>query len=690
MMFSKESKEAFKDYLSIIIDVGTIIGLGIGLIYGLYNFFPYNYSSWDSLIGDIFHIIVIPTLSSALLAMLIINIPLYGRKKIKEHIIEIHALIDSRTRTINENLKECPRLFALHTDKGILKKKIEFIDNAKDNHKWILAKYLSKLLSVQLIDYRFHLSGENYSKFASDIIKESKESIILLGSLPPMDWLLLLGTAVDKKQELLNNTLLGDYSLDPDNHSETLKNVSWIKKQRYICLSNLDFENLFLHEKCLKLYNEKNRGIENYFVNFDKTGININPEKLVTGFDPSKKEYMICDNEIAFEWDRTSEMVKISEDTPEEKDFLTPARSIIEKLEFKVEEAEDNNHLTYEQLIRKVIQQKIVIIQECLSKNRISHKYSYLFPNVEELTRGIYLAGRIYGDRVAQALARILPKIVKEKVNIIHIGPGTGHRISSICDIIGSDKIKGYYLVDISPQNLDTSSDILEKRLNGHKVEINTFQIDLYKNFEYETVFKTSSGEVIKNAIVLIPANSSLLGREISEDERDFLSIMIDENNKNTCVITLDKYDEEQFQKIHLEAKEFLFSPLKIFEVPYIKNTAKNNLFYYKYSNNILRLCFKLKNYLDEIGEANLGKYTDAGEEVDWANDLTDSYKSLRAQLYNKEEIQLVSFLKFKEVEDLKKHFSKNFDIENYEEGEDGVIEHDCTFCFALKFKKTK
>lgn len=696
-MHDKKELSAFREYISIILDWGTIVGIFIGLFYGLLTFIPYTATAGISFFNAFYQSVIIPVLGGALLSILIINIPNYNRKKTNNLIKEIDIKVVNIEELVKVELSKCSRMTALHTDGNILTNQLKRIDEKgidddKMNLKWIMAKYLSKLLSVQLIDYTFHLSASNYFKFASDIIKESRKSIVLLGSLTPMTWLSILGDDDEKIKKYFNNALIEQFPINEDNHSITLNNLSGIKKQRYICLNDQDFNTLYIHENSIVTYHKINHSIESYFINIEKAKVLSEDEKLCV--NPLLNEYMICDNEIAFEWNPTSEMVKISENIVSEKDFLKHLKSLVVALDLKVKKNREANHLNHLNLIKKIRRQKIEAITDCIDKKMVMHKYSYMFPESLNLMKNIYQDGNIYGGTVLAALGKVLPLAVSKKnnkVNIIHIGPGSGHRISGICDLIGSNNICGYYPVDYSPVCLQKAMDVLKNRLSSNepKVDIKSFQIDLYEDFIYDQIFRNSSDEVIKNAIVLIPANSSLLGHEVHEEREDFLSKLINVNNSNISIITLDRYDPDTFKKIHLPSKEFIFSPLKVFEVPYISELASNNFFSHEYpinddENNIMRINFKLKEYIKKLDGVMLNKYSVGSDEDEEGISLANEYYTLRKKFYAIDYIQLVSFLKFENVNALKSHFNKSgFQVEI----DDNILDTGDTFCFTLKAK---
>lgn len=538
-----------------------------------------------------------------------------------------------------EAINKCPKMIALHTDENILEKKIDqMIKLDKPNQRWLMSKYISKLLTVSVSDFIIKINAADYSNFSSSLIRDCVDSVKLTGSMRPYDWLNALGSDENNKNLFFNSLLeLGQLKIDANNHSIVLTQCNEIEtRKRIVCFNDYDWKYLYLSEISIDEYFHINgsdyniNNLQTYFVNY--TGSN---------FDPIKYEYALYDDAILLKWDKLNENLRI---------IVGKYATHNDLVEFNaVKEIFDNSNnvggkrlYEYDKIKSEVSRQKIALIESIVESSKLPHKLAYLYKEgginwIDYIEDEESIFSSVASDVMKMGIRSLIDeKIGSGNVKLVEIGPGDGSRSHVICDCFGSERIESYELIDISNYLLDKAHKNLELRLQN---KIKRIQLDWTEEAERKKVYKS------KNKIVLIPYNSTLF----TEPEFDWNSL----NNHRYAIISLDMYDEIYEKDIfnnYISAFKLLLHPLKIFEIPidcdYIwKNRDKLFMANYDKVSHTYNVYFKLKNYVNVIQDKNVKRRYDK------------KYQVLRDKLKQIEDLLVMSSLKFDTYESAKSYF---------------------------------
>lgn len=644
-----------------------LISIVIGIVVGL----ALQYVS-EKNIKDVWGLLI-KSFFSGLLTFMFIRIPTYladTQDYLRKEIVNAMSKID-----------ECPRMIALHTEGRVLEKQISKMgESEKSNVRWIMSKYISKLLSVSFKSFSidFKSTGDNiddtkataeYSKFSSEIIKECKESVKLTGSMTPYEWLSNLAEDKDNQKRFFNNEIPELIIDENNNHSTILRNCQIPEKKRVVCLSKFDYDNLFLFENSIEAYYKINDGIPTRFICWDENSHHYKYMK------PLQFEYALYDNTLLFKFDKETKVLEIKSEGEEFEEIL----NFFSKREYLIQADNQNEK---DKLIKESHRQKQRLLKDIVLNKQIPHKYSYLFN--DEWEKFLKQSER-YSSNAKNAIGEAITHLLNIKNgNIIEIGAGHGDKIDLVCDNIGTGNINEYQLIDISSRLLREARTVLDRRIRNREERNCDLVIDVCdENLE---------SDIFEGKIVLILNNSTIF------TEKYFPWKQL--KHAETILITLDLFENnanELFEEYY-KARELFLSPLKIFEIPIVMELFEEE-FKFLFSDNskdgnclddtpLYNIYFNLKAYLDiitlrenqrsarEIAQMISNEGSSAFNEIcdcitkyrrthpplgRWKKDTDQEYARQCECLYNIDKLIILSSLKFrKETTDdkIKAYFS--------------------------------
>lgn len=645
------------EYLKIAVNIPSIL---ISAIVSVLLVLPIN----DFKVSSLFAAIncsrfLFTFLGNFFFTMILLSIPVYVIRRLDKFKTEVNDNLKSFEENFEKRIEQISTLVAIHTEDNTFEDKIKYLDN-KDlvsSQRWIYAKYVSKLLSKSFGSFSINnIAPFEYSIFSSGLIKETKSSIKLLSSMRLSEWLNSLSktdyTSIQKKEDFFNNIgETNDFPVDKDNHSIVLKNCDYIKnRERRVYITPYDLKYLFISERILDTYNHFNNGsgLVTKFFNG-----NINNQ-----WNFNEIDYALYDEKILLKWHRKDKKLDLISDNNEISDFI----------EFFNNEISPIEYIKLKNIVQKTKCQYLHTIND---SKILPHKLSYLYSGGRKWAKYVELSDIKYCDLATQALQKGLqvcfPHIKqnnngKGSFEIIDIGSGTGNRISTICDCLGTNKIKKYTLIDISSTLLDQAESVLINRLPSDKIQ--TIALDCCDAVDIVEIKK-----IIKNKHVLIPTNSTLF-QEKGFDIRDLIDAL-------DIFITLDIFNKNDSYKDHIQAVPLLLQPLKIFEIPIDEKiifSFEDALFCNEYSDNNFKIIFNLKMYIgilkNEITEYNFIEYN-TNKNYTWDHychsitgflnkynnnsillspkDASEDYINKKKKLFEQKELVILSSLKFKD-----------------------------------------
>jgi hypothetical protein len=714
MVREKQEKEqgGLREYLNIFKHWTSLVALVPSVLIGILL----HFESEAGILCSIFLPIILMITN-----IVAVSIPRYCITKLQS--IE-KDVTDKFSLIVNELVKKidkCPKMAALHTDNNQFKESIRLIDDIdsdKSHLRWVVARYLSEILSHTFDDSRsFEIEAIDYSRLSGDLFRECKVSIHLTGSMHPIAW---LNNVIEKneKQEdnrmnrFLNNEIEVDalfydenhHFYDKNNHSIILKeDCKKIKRIRYVCLENFDMEHFFVSEKSIDAYFLFNNGdikagdisYSTYF--FDKATwdwyIHEHSGEY-SSIHPMEFEYALYDDEVLLKWNKTSKRLTLVDKKTCESELTEIKKYFNEK------NIEIFKMLSYKEIKKNIYKQKLDYVKNITQDKdniSISHKFSYLYNGAKNWNKIVKNKDSDYSEKgttaleIASAIDETLSEFIhlmksSNDFSIVEIGPGNGCRISTICDCFGSKNIKEYTLVDISRDLLDMARIELNARLqsNDEDKQIIKKYLQLDCCTQHQDDHEKNIRTIVEGKCVLILLNSTLF----TEKGFDFKNL----KEADSVYILLSNYDgnaEKSFEQ-YLIGQSLFLQPLRILEVPIAVETLKifkKYLFTYEYEEpyfniyfnlklyiNILRRedCAKIKEYLYEHIEDFVNTYErfidDEKEpikiidpkEIETTELLRNKYINMRNRLLDNTKIKVLSSLKFKDEEGVKKYFSKN------------------------------
>jgi hypothetical protein len=608
--------------------------------------------NWESLFSGLtvtsLVIIVIAVNSDNFLQVLKENIPsLIGTFVATYLIVSIPVYVIRRFSNLKKDINDklliidkCPRMVAFHTEKDILKKKIDSLENF-DEHKWLLSKFISRMLTSAFKDFSFEIESLEYAKIAKDFLKEAKSSITLGGSFSPYYWLSLLPSKPNhaapnkcEKEAFFNNER-HHYPIDEKDeqelHSHFLSKGSSVISYRYVLLSKYDWKNLYLAERDFDEY---------YYLNTD----NNEEKKLFTFYIPPdnhelsedarkffQQETALYDQSLLLKYNPNLKKLSCITDNEE----IQKTKGIYDDIA-KIA-------VSYDNLKKKIKKEKYELLNSIIRDKKIPHTLSYLFNGADNWTA--YCEKEYdYIEHLTKILHSGLSELLKDvftakdKIKIVEIGSGTGDKISSIFDAI-ENRIISYTLIDVSNELLDQAEKKLKER-NVKKINTERHILDICD--ENSNIDK----DTIKDSLVLIHANSSLF------TEVGFSYDMFD--SCKAIFLTLDMYDlKKNYTKTDFYLKShilnLLLHPLRAFEIPIYTDIIKNkNLLTLTYKDNRLKVYFKLKDYIDGLEKEQKPMLCKGG---------TSDYIIQRKKLLNINNLIVFDSLKFANKESIAPYF---------------------------------
>ena len=110
--------------------------------------------------------------------------------------------------------------------------------------------------------------------------------------------------------------------------------------------------------------------------------------------------------------------------------------------------------------------------------------------------------------------------------------------------------------------------------------------------------------------------------------------------------------------------------PLKIFEIPIVEseiNKHRDKLFGSTYKDNKFNITFNLKEYIDVLQTSQNKEHKEYVfgniHNIKGMHDIKGGYIEKRKELIEIEELTVLSSLKFKDIEEIKKYFEKYFTV---------------------------
>lgn len=599
---------------------------------------------------------------SFLLSVVCVTIPIYFITQLQSYRQRVDESL-SRIDTL-------PHLVSFHTENNSFKNRLNSIDELDPDQRWILSKYISKLLTKSFGSFSIELSAFEYSQFSSILFLECKNSIDLTGSMRPSTWLNKLVDESDEeklnKRRLFFNNLLDYHSfpIDENNHSMTLVNkCNHIKdKFRVVCLNKFDVDHLFISERSIDAYYYINdhEKLDSFFKSFNIAGYSY--------MDPMKYEYALYDKTLLLKYDKSNGFLKLinkRDSFYHESDRI----EFEEILRFFEQSKRQKSYIDYHTIKHDILSRKTELLHNINDSNTLPHKLSYLYSGGQRWIDFIEKEQTKYSDLATLAIQDGLnffkDKIINStepKISLIEIGAGAGDRISTICDSLGSKNIQSYKLLDISWFLLEKAEEKLIERIQSLKNQPNKILLDCC-----DSTSKNKLKETIKNKFILIPNNSTLF-TENGFDWNDYKSA-------KGIFITLDLYNEENIietYKDHLAAKSLFLLPLKIFEIPIIENLlelkddidkSKPKFFCYEYNqaNYVFEIKFKLKDYIDKLKNEHSFLLNEDKMRNNKINNsirnMNNKYNELHNKFIDNNDLIVLKSLKFTTVENANNYF---------------------------------
>jgi len=572
------------------------------------------------------------------LSLLLVGIPSF----VKQQLMEAKQEISDKLKLLDK----CPRMIAFHTKGNVLEEKIKIIDQSKD-HKWLLSRFISKMLEYAFKEFSFKISPSEYAERAKDFLSEAKEKVMLSSSYSPYVWLSELSSpngvsaGEDEKERFFNNEIEHYPFITGQKeklHSYYMANIASKKSERFVLLSEYDWDNLYLAERYLDEYyflnaNEKSGSEENLITYY----INPYTAKLPKEHkDLLMSEATLYDGSILLNYSTKDEILSCVTDAKVErsKEIFKDAR---------------NAAIRYNALKDEIIRIKIDKVTEILQAKKIPHTLAYLFKGAENWEE-YCKTERDYVRCSINILYKGLSELITSPIfpengtfKIVEIGSGTGDKINCVFDVLGK-RIESYELIDVSEELLrKAETKLREQKIDPHKIKTHLMDI-----FDVDDNTRNQLRIISQDSLVIIQANSSLF----TENDSWVDTFM----EAKAIFLTLDMYDtyktlskEEFYYQQHII--KLLLHPLRAFEIPiHTKIIKEKKLLSVSYSKNKLKIIFRLKDYINCL---------DDEQKLILNKKKTKEYKDKRNDLLQINDLVVFDSLKFSDEDSIVSYFKK-------------------------------
>jgi len=654
-----KEKTEFQEYLEIFKHWQLwLFGLGISIFAGI--LLP--------LISDLSRIIDPVFYKSNTPSIILIFIISVVALSIPKYCIERFRLIKNEINNQMKKLEKCPKMVALHTDDEVLENKLELINESVE-HKWLLSELLSKMIAINCKDFSFDISSINeFTKFTSTLATMGTKDIKFYTSIPAFTWLNSFAdknNPTNKKKNRFYNNLDQEFPLDKKLLDKHLITSSEINTERYVFLSQFEWDNKYLSERYLDAYYKVNkidgkRNNDNIcFINNDNDNYDWSEYKKTL-----ENEYVIYDDTILLSYNNDNHLLSYVSD----EDKFSEIKSILDKCTKK------EYCLSYYELKEKIIEQKISILDKIVNNfenPKISHTLSFLFRG-SEFWQEYQKKEKGFNDYSRRALNDGLKLFLEKnqksyyeytkKYKIVEIGPGDGSKTRLILNTLGAENIHEYHLIDVNEIFLNKAEKILEKFKEEHnefkfKHKIHLLDIcDQKKGTNYKYIDDGEEvkriDEIFRNSVVIIATNSSVF-------YEDGFNLDIFFGCK-TILLTIQVFSGKEKEKEFIETKystyqrlNLLIHPLSAFNIPIDDTIAKDYLIA-EYQDDKLKINFRLKDYLSTLKkqkkiEMNVKNPEDLSCYIKKYQKYYDSYKDLLNKFTSSEKITIYETLKFED-----------------------------------------
>ena len=575
-----------------------------------------------------------------------------------------------------EKINECPRLTAFQTENNSLKKRLESMDDLDINQRWQLSMFITKLLSSHFKRFSLKMETMEYSQFSKEIMKECSDSVLLTGSMRPSTWLNRLAdnsndtNKINRKNFFNNLVPFDEFPIDKDNHSVFLNKCDFIHERlRVVCLTPEDMDYLFISEQSVDAYfkfNSEDGGIQTFYTAWEEEQVD---EKLKS-IEPLKYEYALYDKSLLFKFDKEEKVLTVINGKSEYENETNKSEFEAISTFFNLQK-NNKEKQGYDFIIKRIQSEKIKWLSVILKTNRLPHKFSYLYSGGQRWADYTEKHTK-YGNDSTMAISSLLRinGFDRDNLNIVEIGAGTGSRLSSVCDSLGTTSINSYTLVDISKSLLDESVKNLEQRLSKNKCKIKTVVLDCCKDVRAD---RNKLVQLVSGKTVLILSNTTIF-KEYEYRWDNF-------KEAKQIFITLDLYaDNTKTFQDQLKAKDLFLLPLKTFEIPIIDEvvdgledylfTDNKKDYIENQGQNEYNIYFNLKSYIEILTRSKIdgGKITSPEIALELSNrsDLQlDIMKRIEQYWEKSEKVTIYYNTKNKSEEKSKEYIEKRNQLFN-------------------------
>lgn len=480
-----------------------------------------------------------------------------------------NKIILDKLVNIEQKFEKAIEMVAVNSDGNVFENKLKLLREKEGGIKWIVAKFISKQLSVNFEHLGFNIDSRAYSEFSNELYKEADNCIYLTNSLNPYEWFKNLFTD-SEFEEILIPCIKGINSWDEKYtpaHIKSWNNIHEIKpavdRKRLIVLSNYEMENLFAYEPYFYKYNEINKvSDENTrYTTYD------NLQKICPQLELNRYDYAIFDEHIALEWGLPNEkdknqfirLVDLKSDDKNAR-HITNFKDYLKK--------NWNTFIKAEDLKLKIKKKKSEIINLVKENKELHHKYCYHAFGGDSWKAINNDPDYSLGQREQEFLNKILnlfikPEILKDNdYDIIHLGCGSGIEIDPIVKRITQSQkdIENYSLIDISSNMLERAKERVENLKSVDpiydKINFKYLSADiLVKEWKHK---RTSKNPLI----IILVCNGFLFSHDILLTK---IASILDKND--FLIVTTEMQNLTKISQEDIKASYLIDSTIKLFNI---------------------------------------------------------------------------------------------------------------------------
>ncbi len=447
---------------------------------------------------------------------------------------------------------------AFYTDNGKLETAIKALQRTEGRKMWIIAKFISRQLSNSFSSLKIDIDGDDYSKFAESLYKECEDSIYLTSPFTPVEWFRQLYAdkadtvidIIDKSVDITDaiNDVEQKYGIP--SHVKLLTTANIKTRKRLVILPSGNRAILIAQAKLLQAFLDMNKGVETRFIEKERLCEMYN-FACSDQYDFSKYDYAIFDKEIVLKWERP---IKPNEKRPllliDLKNISSSEnKDIYEKIKNDIFEFRQGQHIKKEELKTKIANDKEGLKKSVKEKKELPHKFAYFAAGASSWVTICKDLDYNLGVREITALRKFLEKLDddlsrSDKWNILHLGSGEGREISPIVDILRTQRIGSYALVDISPELLRLAESFGREKYKDINFTSHALDITIAEGDISPVASALKRGVAHKNLIFLVGNGAIIANGSVFDNVKNSMG------HEDRFVLTIETYLESREEEI--------------------------------------------------------------------------------------------------------------------------------------------